>query len=726
MSRRSKKKMFSKKNAPASSGAAASVPARDASSVERTRWMVLGVCLFLAALVSLVFGRTVGYDFIPYDDSAYVYDNPDVVRGLNLRTIHWAFTHSDLFLWTPLTTISHMLDCQLYGLWAGGHHLTNVALHTAAVIALFLVLRQMTGALWRSAFVAVVFAIHPLRAESVAWVAERKDVLSGFFFVLTLGAYLRYARRQSLARYLPVALLFALGLMAKQMLVTLPFLLLLLDYWPLKRFAQTPGTGRGGFRIFLRLVVEKLPLFALSIASCMQTFMEGGSTPAPAAPVPHHFFLHISNALVSYLIYIGDLFYPVKLAVFYPYPATAPAWQASGAFSVLAAVSIAVFVHRKKYPAFLTGWFWYVGMLVPVIGFLPLGKEGHADRYTYLPQIGLVIMIAWGVASLSVTWSRRREILGIAAALAIAGMARGAAIQTSYWHDGVTLWRHALASTPDNAFARNFLGYAFSVNGELDEAAAEFKKSIALMPQYAEPENNLGIVLLQKGEVDDAMAHFNKALELDAGHVEARDNLAVALIQKGRLDDAVTQLQMVLRLKPNRADAYGNLGNVLLQKGDVDGAIEQFKRALYLKPDYADGHANLGNALLQKGEPHDAIAQYLQAMEITPQNVTVLINMARVLATCTDASVRDGNKAVVLALQANELSGGNDPAILDTLAAAYAEAGRFSEAIETSLRALELANAAGNTTLANNLQAHLALYRANTPLRLPFKRSQSH
>jgi len=723
MSRRSKKKVPPRKDAAASSSAPVPGPGRDAFSGIGTHWVVFGVCLLLAVITAAVFGRTFGYDFIPYDDNAYVYDNPDVIRGLSLKSIRWAFTHSELGLWTPLTTISHMLDCQIYGLNPGGHHLTNVLLHIATVIALFLVLRQMTGALWRSAFVAAVFAIHPLRAESVAWVAERKDVLSGLFFMLTIGAYLHYVRRQSVARYLPVALLFALGIMAKQMIVTLPCVLLLLDYWPLGRFERKPGEGRGGAAVFLRLVLEKVPLFALTILSCIKSFWDRRPDTVAVVPEAHTIsWLRIDNALVSCVVYMEKMFYPANLAVFYPYPSSVPAWQALGAFALLAGISIAVFAWRKRHPAFLVGWFWYVGMLVPVIGFISLGKEGHADRYTYLSQIGLCIMVAWGAASLSALWRYRGEISSIAAAPVLATLARFAVIQTANWRDGITLWQHALACTPDNAFARNYLGYALFKEDRDDEAIVEFEKAIELMPDYAEPENNLGIILLQKGEVDDAIIHFEKALQIDPGHVEARSNLALALIQKGLLDDAVTELQMVLRIKPNRADAYSDIGNVLLQKGDVEGAIAQFKKALEIKPDYADGHANLGNALLQKGKPHEAIAQYLDALDITPQDVTVQINMARVLATCTDASVRDGNKAVVLASQADELSGGKDPAVLDTLAAAYAEAGRFSEAIETSQRALELANASGNTKLANNLQAHLVLYRANSPLRLPFKR----
>lgn len=713
MSRKPNRKAPAKKSVPESSGGLISDAVRGFVARTSERSLVFYICLLLALITAAVFGGTVRYNFIPYDDGAYVYDNPDVVRGLSLRTVHWAFTHSDLYLWTPLTTISHMLDCQVYGLRPGGHHLTNVLLHIATVIALFLALRQMSGSRWPSAFVAAVFAIHPLRVESVAWIAERKDVLSGLFFMLTLGAYVHYVRKRSIPRYLAVMVLFALGIMAKQMVVTLPCVLLLLDYWPLDRFAPPR------ISVFFRLVAEKIPLFALTAASCWQSFAERNSV-ATAVPGLHQFsWLRIENALVSYIIYIGKMFFPVKLAVYYPYPESIPAWQALGALALLAGTSIAAFAMRKSHPAFFTGWFWYLGMMVPVIGFVPLGKEGHADRYTYLPQIGLAIAIAWEAAAFSAKWRHRGEILSFAAALTLAVLTSLAAAQALYWRNGVTLWEHALSCTPDNGIARNFLGYALYKDNRLDEAVVEFKKSIALKPNYAEPENNLGIILLQEGEVDRAIDHFNRALEIDRGNVEARNNLALALIKKKKFDEAIQQLQIVLRLKPRRPDSYNNLGLALLDKGDVDGAMAQFLRALDLKPDYADGHANLANALLEKGAAREAAAQYQKSLDIRPENVPVQLNMARLLATCEDASVRDGNKAVALASQANELSGGDNPAVLDILAAAYADEGRFEDAIETSRRALEFATAAGDTEMVNKLQAHLALYRANTPLRIP-------
>lgn len=714
MSRKPSKKIPAKKDLPESSGGAISDAVKGFVARSSERSLVFYICLFLALITAAVFGPSVTYKFIPYDDGAYVFDNPDVVRGLSARTVRWAFTHSELYLWTPLTTISHMLDCQIFGLHPWGHHLTNVLLHIATVIALFLVLRRMSGSLWPSAFVAALFAIHPLRVESVAWVAERKDVLCGLFFMLTLGAYVHYVRKRSLPRYLAVMAFFALGIMAKQMIVTLPCVLLLLDYWPLDRF-KPPRIS-----VFLRLLAEKVPLFALTAASCYQSFAERNSV-AAAVPGLHQFsWLRIENALVSYIIYIGKMLFPVDLAVYYPYPESIPAWQALGALVLLAGISIAAFALRKTHPAFFTGWFWYLGMMAPVIGFVPLGKEGHADRYTYLPQIGLAIAIAWEVARFSESWRHRGEILSFATALSLAALTSLAARQAGYWHDGVVLWEHALSCTPDNGVARNYLGNSLQYETrDIDGAAAEFGKAIALSPHYAEPENNLGLILLGENDVDGALVHFQKALNIDSGHVEARGNLAIALIKKNRIDEAIVQLEMLVRFKPNRPDVYNNLGFALQQKGDIDGAIAQFRKALDIKPDFIDARESLGSALLMKGMPREGLAQYQKALDIKPDNVRVRLNMARVLATCEDASVRDGNKAVALASQANDLTGGDNPAVLDVLAAAYAEEGRFADAIETSRRALELANAAGDTEMATKLQAHLALYRAGNPLRLP-------
>jgi hypothetical protein len=371
---------------------------------------VFGVCIFLLGAIWVVFGQTLGHGFVNYDDEEYVYGNPQVIHGLNLKGVEWAFTHSVMGNWHPLTVMSHMLDCQFYGLHAGGHHLTNLLLHAATAILLFLVLRQMTGALWPSAFVAAVFAIHPLRVESVAWVAERKDVLSGLFFMLTLVAYVRYVRKPpSLGRYLMVMFLFALGLMCKPVFVTLPFVLLLLDYWPLNR-VPTATDCRNHFPIPRRLILEKLPLFGLAAASCAATlFTQTFALPSfEQISLP----LRVGNALISYVTYLGQMFWPSGLAVFYPFAARdVGVARVVLSLVVLAGISTGVFVLRRR-PYLLTGWLWYLIMLAPVIGIVQVGGQAQADRYTYLPQIGLYLLLTWAAADLCAGWRYRRVVLG--------------------------------------------------------------------------------------------------------------------------------------------------------------------------------------------------------------------------------------------------------------------------------------------------------------------------
>src|SRR5712691_5943015 len=426
------------------------------------RATILGVSVFLTSITWLVFGETLHHPSINFDDQGYVFQNPRVTPGLTLTGILWAFRHSHMENWHPLTWISHMLDCQLFGLNPGGHHFTNVLLHTVAVILLFLVFHKMTGAVWRSAFVAAVFAIHPLRVESVAWVAERKDVLSGVFFMLTLGAYVRYVREPSGIHYLVVALFFALGLMAKPMLVTLPLVLLLLDYWPLDRFSYISSTkskfktGTAHWRsqksIVTRLILEKVPLLVLSAASSVITLFAQRQAGVSTESLPLSW--RINNALVSYVAYIWQMICPIRLALVYPHPEYRLSfWEVAAAIAFLTGVTTVVLTFGKTHRYLVTGWFWYIGMLVPVIGIMQVGPQARADRYTYLPQIGLYLIATWTIADLSVAWRYRRQILVVAAAIVIAGLAWLAWIQNTYWRDSEALWTRTLAVTSHNDVA---------------------------------------------------------------------------------------------------------------------------------------------------------------------------------------------------------------------------------------------------------------------------------
>ena len=712
------------------------------------RWTVPGVCIILTAFVFVVFGQTYRFQFVNYDDDHHVYANPAVTGGLTFAGIAKVFRHSNNDYWHPLDFVSHMIDCQLFGLNPAGHHLTNVLLHAVTAILLFLVLRQMTGALWRSAFVAAVFAIHPLRVESVAWVSERKDMLSGMFCMLTIWAYVRYARGPwSPARYGLVLLLFALGLMSKPTLMALPFLLLLLDYWPLGRFAGEKTSSA----ILTRLVVEKIPLLILSFCSCLEAFTGNSRAFTASGNISHG--LQIANALSSYMVYLQQTFWPANLAVLYPFPGNGvPFGRLCSALVLLVLISSGVFLARKKYPYLLVGWFWYLGMLVPMIGFVQAGAYAHADRYTYLPQIGLCLLVAWAAKDLASTWRYGRQVLVGATVALVVTLAVCSWRQTSYWRDSETLWRHTLACTSDNLIAHNNLGLALLQKGAVDEAISHFQKALQINPDDAKTRNNLGnallkkgavdeaivyyqkalqinpddaeahynlgLALFQKGAVDEAISHFQEALEINPGYAEADNNLGGALLQKGSVDEAITHFQKALQINPDYAEAHYNLGNALFRKGGMDEAISHFQKALQINPDYAEAHNNLGLALLQKGSVDEAIAHFQRALEIRPDHVGTLVNLAWVLATCPQASLRNGNKAVELAQRANQFVGDGNPAVLGTLAAAYAEAGRFPKAVETAQRALQVAETQSNNALAETIRSQLKLYQAGIPFHL--------
>jgi tetratricopeptide (TPR) repeat protein len=644
----------------------------------------------LVAITWFVFGQTLRHDFVNFDDHVYVYENPLVVRGLSTEGIIGAFTHTHALNWHPLTTLSHMLDCQLYGLKAGGHHLTNVILHTISVLLLFLVLKQITGALWQSAFVAALFAIHPLHVESVAWIAERKDVLSAVFFVLTLAAYARYARAPSTPRYLLAALLFACGLMSKPMLVTLPFVLLLLDYWPLGRLESQKSEAGSRLR---RLITEKLPLFALSICSCIVTLFTQRQGPNPIDQLP--FLWRVNNTFVSYVTYIWQMLWPVRLAVFYPHPNDRlPLLEVAAAIAFLVGVSLLVIYLRRTKPYLVTGWFWFLGMLIPVIGLVQVGEQAHADRYTYLPQIGLYIMIAWSVGDLLLesTSRARRALVGVAAAIIIVSLSARARGQASYWKNSETLWNHTLAVTSDNDVAHNNLGFVFLRRGELDKAILEFQAALDIRSRSTQTHYNLGAALIQ-------------------------NNMGNAFARKQLLDEAIDHLQEAARLRPDYADAYFNLGTVLFQQGRIDQAIAQWQKALAIRPNDAEAHRNVASALRKQGNVQGAIAEYEQALNITPEDSVSLNNLAWILATSSDASMRDGARSVTLAVKAVQASGDKDPNFVRTLAAARAEAGQFAEAVATAETAKALASTQGKSELASRLEEEIALYRARVAFR---------
>ena len=604
------------------------------------------ICLVLAVVTAAVYVQVRHHQFINLDDPYYVTENAQVSNGLSLQGLAWAFTHSHSANWHPLTWISLMLDCQLWGLNPGGHHLTNLLFHAVNAMLLFLVLKSMTGARWRSALVAGLFAWHPLHVESVAWVAERKDVLSAFFWLLTMAAYLRYVRQPRSHRYLLIVLCYALGLMAKPMLVSLPFVLLLLDYWPLERFPPTASSS--ALRVLGRLFWEKLPLFLLAAASSIVTFMVQRSYGAFDASEGVSLLCRLANAVLSYCAYVFKTVWPIHLAVFYPFPTAMVGWEVAGAAVLLVGVTALIIATRRA--RFLAvGWLWYVGSLVPVIGVVQVGAQGMADRYTYIPLIGLFIMLAWGVGRVVERRPRWRfaAVLGAAALLAACLVCTG--MQLRYWVDSKTLFEHALSVTSGNAFAHFALGHT----------------------------------LKSQGDIDGAIRHYIEAVRLTPPSYKNALRLGGILLLKGRAEEATVQFQEALRLNPGSPDAHSDLGLAREQQGKLVQAIAQFRESLRLKPDFADAQNNL----------------------------------AWLLATEADPNYRDGTEAVRLAERAAELTGRKNPSMLDTLAAALAEAGRFDEAAQTAEQARALALSMNQTQVAGTIAGHIELFHQHRPCR---------
>jgi Tfp pilus assembly protein PilF len=568
------------------------------------------ICLALIAANLIVYASLGHHDFVSFDDGDYVTGNPTVARGLTWHGVRWAFTSGYASNWHPLTWLSHMLDVQLYGLNPGPQHVTNLLFHIANTLLLFGLLHGMTGALGRSAFVAGLFAVHPLHVESVAWVAERKDVLSTLFGLLTLWAYVAYTRRPDLRRYLAVLMLFALGLMAKPMLVTLPFVMLLLDYWPLRRLAPLRSIGP--------LVREKLPLLALSIASSIVTFavQRRGGAVMGLDVIP--LSLRAANALVSYVAYIGKMLWPTRLAVFYPYVQPLPGWWIAGACLCLVAVSVVVLWAGGRHPYLPVGWFWYLGTLVPVIGLVQVGSQPIADRYTYLPLIGLFLLVAWGVPELLIRWPPGRVALPAAAVVLISACAVAANTQLQNWESSTALWTHALEVTAGNNVAFNNLGNVLAKQGRFDDAIAEYSEALRIKPDYAFAHNNLGRVLASQGRAGEAIEQYTEALRIEPDYADAHNNLGIVLADQGKLDEAIAQYSGALRTKPDFADAHNNWGIALAKSGKADQAIHEFLEALRIKPDYPEAHNNLGIVLASQGKVREAMAQYSEALRLKP------------------------------------------------------------------------------------------------------------
>jgi tetratricopeptide (TPR) repeat protein len=754
------------------------------------RDLLLCCCLAAATAAVYLFGGISHADFVYFDDGKYVYfnggggyieQNPRVCAGLTPDSVRWAFHSMEQANWHPLTWLSHMLDVTMFGLWAGGHHLTSLVLHCANAVLLFLVLKSLSGAVWPSAAVAALFALHPLHVESAAWVAERKDVLSTLFGLLALGAYAAYARRPMSAgrtlqtgalsgwvalvwlaayfwaiepvlypqpvpsglplaptlwvaaaltlpalvaygylswRYLLVIAGLAVGLMAKPMLVTLPFVCLLLDYWPLGRVpairwprgprpepqprrvashapprrsrkarrgnaARTapPAQEPSPLAAVGLLVLEKLPLFLLAAASCVVTYIaqQRSGAVVPAANLPF-FPQRIENVLTAYVRYLGKTLWPEGLASLYPLRGeNLHAGAALAAAALLVAISAAVAWAARRGRRYLAvGWLWYLGMLVPVIGLVQVGDQSMADRYTYLPSVGLFVMAAWGTAEATARWPQRRLLLACLAVVVLLPCMVLTARQVGYWADSETLFRRTLSVTTDNPITHNNLGNILTWRGRdlhdsvRREAVQQYLRAIQIDPNYAEPYNNLGNTLKECNRVDEAIEQYRKAIQANPNYFEALCSLAYELASHG-----------------GRQEAAGKYGEAVAHFGE---AVAHYEKAIRVKPDDPLPKNNL---------------------------LVVLLHLARIRAAAPDAAQRDGNEAVRLAQRACQLAGGQNPELLDTLAMAYAEAGSFDQAAATAHEAIRLASAAGHNELAEGTRSRLALYVAHRPYRLP-------
>ena len=678
---------------------------------QRARHTTL-ICLGLVLLVFTVFGQSIGHEFINYDDNEFITANPHLLSGLTWDNVRWALVAgtggamTDTDYWRPVSILSQMADVHFFGLHAGSHHAGNVLLQALNSVLLFLILRSMTGSLWRSAFVAALFAIHPLHVESVAWISERKDLLSGLFFLLTLGAYVRYARHSfRWGNCLLVLLLSALAMASKPMMVTLPFVLILLDSWPLQRVVKIS---------WQRLLLEKAPLFAMALFVAVITLhAPGGRNEGIMDHLPWSW--RLGNAVVAYTTYLWQMIWPFNLSAFYPHPGkNLSLWSLALSAFVLVLISALVLWQRRRH-YLMVGWLWYLGMLLPVIGLVQSGEQAHADRYTYLPLIGIFIMIAWGLNDWVGAHPKKRILLGTALALLLIPLSCRAYLQTSYWRDSISLMSHAVECTDNNIHAHDNLGDAYLKNGDADLAIKEYQISLNRRPGYAYAECNLGCALLNKGLPKEAILHFQKALSTNPDYAVAHHNLGEALREQGLFDEAIKHLTKALELDPRLPKAETQLGAALLQKGDPTGALLHYERALRMNPNLPETHNIVGSILLQQGKEREALGEFQTALHADPSNFTYANNTAWILGAARDKSLRDGPMAIRLAQRAVEESG-NQPAALRTLAAAYAQAGLYQEAIDTSDQAIKGAISQGNTNLAETLRKDRSIYLRNTPL----------
>ena len=592
------------------------------------------ICVLLGVLILAVYWKVQYHEFVNYDDGRYITENKHI-KDFSKENFIWAFTHSHSANWHPVTWLSHMLDVQLYGLNPRGHHLTSLALHIANSLLLFLVFARMTGSIWKSCFVASMFAFHPINIESVAWASERKSVLSTFFWLLTTWTYINYVQKRNLARYSMVVLFFALGLMSKPMLVTLPFVLLLLDYWPLKHLKKTPAkkiisgdieTQIENNKNLLSLIFEKIPLLILVVGSCIVTLSTQKTWGAVVSIDIVPLATRISNALVSYLEYLEKMVWPKGFSVFYPYPIDESyMWKDLTSGFVITGISIIVLRLIKKTPYLFVGWFWYLGTLIPVIGLVQVGQQAMADRYAYVPLIGIFIIIAWGLPDLLQNYPFRKKLLSVLSGIFFSVLITLTSVQLQYWENSVKLFEHAIQVThkkyPSFVGIYNNLGVVLNQKMKFEEAMVHFKNAVKLQPTYPEAHNNLGNALSGLNRFQEANISYKEAIRLKPDYPEALNNLANSLSKKWEdLEEAIFHYKKAIQLKPEFYEAHFNLGVTLNKWNDSDQAIGHLQEAIRLEPNFPESHLALGNILSQKKKFKPAIDHLETTIKMDPNN----------------------------------------------------------------------------------------------------------
>ncbi len=687
------------------------------------------ICVGIIAAALVAYEPIRHNSFVTYDDASYIINNPQVTSGITLKSLGEAFTKPHFFMWHPLTTISHMLDYQLFGLNPAGHHFTSLLLHILNALLLFWILNSLTGTIWLSAFIAGVFALHPVQVESVAWAAERKTVLSGLFWLLTTAAYIRYAKQPGFGRYLVVLLVFGLCIMTKPVVVTLPFALLLLDYWPLERiggpgFAE--GLRRGKQRAegasqkvsAIRLIIDKIPLLGMSAFLSVMTFVaqkQGGVVPTlERMPLDYR----VANMFLSYIRYIGKLIWPSGLAVCYPHPhmTVSNYWVLICAvlFILLSIFSIYI-CRRKKYAA--VGWLWYVGTLVPVIGLVQSGAQAMANRYMYIPMLGLLIIVGWAVKDYIEKQPRAKIAAIILGAAVLSSLLVLTRTQVRHWQNSLTLFGYTLNVTGDNPVAENSYGCALFEENRLKEAEQHLSKAVRLAPAFVTAITNLAKVYMEQGRYNEAVASLYEVIKHNEATADTYYNMATVLGIQKKYDEAIKYFKKALELNPNDPDTHKRMGIVLLVAGKNNEAIAYLNESLRISGSQVEVYTNLGTAYSQLGQYETAIQNWARALELQPNSVDVLNNMGWVFATCGDITAEKANQAIAYARRACELTGYNNAEYLDTLGAASAAAGKFEEAKAIAGKALSIAKANGQEKLAGEIENRIKLYEAGQPYR---------